>query len=487
MPDQTLAFPVRPLQPGGYSALDTAALASSGRVEGAPVVAVIGDCKGGKPNSILRFRTPQALRSILRSGPAYDTARATMLAARGRGGDVIVVRVGNGIAQSVKALAGATSAPVTLTSIGYGAWTNGIKVTVAANNKVTITFTDLLGNTFTETYAVGAAATPQNIVDAINGVTQGFAKSAYFTAAVTAGTTPLTVAAIANAAGGADSGTIISGDWTNGLTPLEAVDVDLVVPATGDATVHAQVKAHCDITSTTLARKERTAVHGGVLGETGTQAAARAAAINANRSQLVWPGAYIYDDNGVVTLYDPFVVAGGIAGEHASLPDQATSLVHTTLDWVVDTERALSTVPGGELDVALAAGVTPLNVAEGGNGIWVVDSLSTNVSVKQLADFHKIRTADTVAKIMRRRLGAKFVGGKTLNGTTQSVALDAAAGLDVLVRSELIRDKGEVEVTEDVTPGAFLVVMPVILPDTNKFILLTVALRPPSATSATAA
>lgn len=487
MTDQITRFPVRPLQPGGYSTLDTAALASAGQVEGAPIVAVLGDAKGGKPNTVLSFATPQAARSVLRSGDGYDTIRATFLAQAGRGGPVKFVRVGNGITQSTKALAGSSGTCVTLTSIDYGLWTTNIKVTVTANNTVAIAYTDPLGNTYTETWKVGASATNQQIADAINGVRPGFAKSAYVTAAAGAGTPALAVLAQTGLTGGADTGAIVSGDWTNGLTPLEATDVDLVVAATGDGTVHAQVKAHCDLTSGPLARKERVAVHGGVLGETGTQAAARAAALAANRSQLIWPGGYLYDDFGVSTLYNPFVLAGGIAGEHAALVDQATSLVHSKLPWLVDVEKALSTVPGGELEVALTGGVTPINVADGG-GIWVVDSLSTNMTVSQLADFHKIRTADAVAQFMRARLESKFVGTKSLNGTAQSIFNEATTGLDVLVRRELIRDAGVVDVQSDpLDPRTYLVNLPVVLPDTTKFVLITVALRPPSATSATAA
>lgn len=484
MTDQFLRFPARPLQPGGYSTLDTASLATAARVQGAPVLGILGDSKGGKPNSILRFVSAQTAKTILRSGDLYDTVRAAFL---GGASEVLAVRVGNGVAQATKALVGATGTPVTLTSIDYGTWNNNLKITVGANNKVTLTYADPLGNTYTENWAVGAAATAQQVVDAINGKAVGFAKSAYVTAAVTAGTMPLTAAAVANMAGGADTGAIVSGDWTNGLTPLEAVQADLIVPATGDATVHAQVKAHCDATSTVLARKERTAVQGGVLGETAVQAAARAAAIGANRSQLVWPGLYLYDDTGVSTLYAPYICAGLVAGMHAALPDQATSLVHAIVPQALDTEKVLSTVPGGELDVALAGGVTPFNAADGG-GIWIVDSLSTNLSVPLLADFHKIRTADAVARGARRRLEDRFVGGKSLNGTAQSMANEATAYLDEIVRAELVRDRAPVQIEQDpADPRTFMVGLPVILPDTTKFVLITVALRPPQVTSATAA
>lgn len=483
MTDPILRFPVTPLQPGGFSTLDVGALAAAAQRPNAPVGALLGDCKGGKPNTPLLITSPQLAKAVLRSGPLYDVARAFFA---GGGSSLFGVRIGNGIAAATKSLAGAAGTPVILTANDFGTWTNGIKVTVAANNKVTVAFTDGFGVTYTENWAMGSSATAQQVVDAINGKAAGFTKSAYVTAALPpsgTNTMPLTAAAQAAMTGGADTGSVISGDWATGLTSIETKDVDLVGVATNDATVHAQLRAHCDTMSSVLARRERTSVVGVALAETDSQYVARAAALAAGRVQLVGPGIYLYDDAGNLTLYEPYVAAAGTMGEHCALPDPANALTHKVAAWIVDVERELSTAPGSSLDVLLAGGVTPLAPAEGG-GIWYVDSLCTNLSVPLLADFHKIRTADECAKRLRRRLERRFVGPKTLDGTSQEIALEAAAEADEQVRTTLLRGRGTINVQEDPNdPRIQLVQVQVILPDTTKFILLTVALRPPNSST----
>src|SRR4051812_45004104 len=99
MPDTR--FPITPLQPGSYSTVDASALIASEQVAGRPVVAVIGATTGGLDNTALHFRSPQALKSILRSGAALDTAR---LAMAGGASEVIVVRAGAGILPGSSAL-----------------------------------------------------------------------------------------------------------------------------------------------------------------------------------------------------------------------------------------------------------------------------------------------------------------------------------------------------------------------------------------------
>lgn len=478
MTDVTPRFPLNTIQPGAYSLLDPSALSSAEGVAGAPVVAVLGDCAGGKPNTALPFTRQQTLKTALRSGPAFDTARAALIGGAQR---VIVVRVGNAIAQASKALAGTTVTPVTLTAIDYGSWTNNIKVTVAAANKVTVSFTDAFGTTYNEVFDCGAAATAQDVADAINGKKPNISGSAYVTATVGAGTMPLTVAAITNLAGGADTGAIVTGDWTAGLLPLETEDVSLVVAATGDATVHAQVLTHCNALSVPSARRERTTIAGGLPGEDVPTTVTRMTALRDKRAQLVYPGVTLFDVNGVATAYAPFVAAGYIAGKHAGLPDPATSLTHADVE-ILDVAKRLSQIPGGDVDVLLAAGVSPIAPTPGG-GFWLVDSLSGYTADGSFRDLHKIRTADEVARRLRTVLEGKFVGGKTLNGTADAIRIAAVSELEDQLTEQLIRAfvRDQVAaVANPADPRTYLVACPVMLPDTTKFILLTIALQPAS-------
>ncbi len=474
MADTTIRPPVVPLQPGAFSGIDASALAGLNVLRGRPVLALLGASAGGIPNVPMYFSDLQALKSVLRSGPLFDCARFAMQAGAL---PVCVVRAGVPI-QGVLALAGATSAPVTLTSRDYGVWTTGIKATVGANNLVTITYLDPNGITFTETYAVGSAATPQNIVDAINGVTPGFTASQYVTASVTAGTAPLTVAAVAPLASGSDGSALSGTDWTNALKVIETEDVQMVAVATGDATVHAQASTHCDAMSTTLARHERRFVGGAVLAESTAAQVTRMASLRSRRVQLIYPGLVDLDGNGAQKTYDPFYAAARVAGQHCALPDPATSLTHAPVGGM-DVERKLSTIQGGDVDTLLAAGVSPITPKPGG-GLWLVDSLSGYNTDDIFRDFHKIGAADEVARRSRAALEDAFTGKKSLENTSGDVQTLASATLQKLKDETVIRAFLPAQVAAGATPKDYLVTLPVMLPDTVKFIYISVALQPAS-------
>lgn len=475
MPDTTINPAINPLQPGAYSFVDPSALIDGDQSVLSPVVAVVGVAQGGKPLSALYFRGPGPLRQVLRGGPGYDVARFAFAGGAQR---VCFVRVGNSVAQSTLALAGATSTPITLTSKDYGAWTATIKAQVATNNVVTITYTDPTGAVFTETFNCGSSATAQDVADFINGKKYGVPASAYVTAAVTAGTMPLTVAGLASLTGGSDGTSPASGDWTAGYAVLESEEVSIVVPATGDATQHAALLTHANNMSTSLARKERTVVAGGVAGETTSQAAARmTGALLDKRFQLAYPGMYEFDSAGNLALYDPFYAAGKLAGLHAALRDPATSLVHAGFP-AIDMERRLSSIQNGDIDTLLAAGVTPIAPRPGG-GWWIVDSLSGYRTDETFRSFHKIRNADYVAQRARTVLESKFVGQKSLAGSASAI-LAAANSLLRDLRSEEVIRAFQTPVVTATNTRTYTVSLPVMLVDAVKFIFITVALQPSS-------
>lgn len=481
MADLATRFPYNPIQPGAFSTIDVAALANRDTTPGAPVPAFIGAATGGTPGQVLYFRDAMALKSVLRSGPLFDAARLALIGGASR---VAVVRViGAAAAPATLILAGSAGTGVTLTAKDTGAWTNAVKVLVEALNKVTITYVDALGATFTEVFSLGTGATAQQVADAINGLNPTIQGSSFVNAVAGAGTMPLATLTLTNLAGGNDGGAPVGADWTNALTPLETEEVSIVVAATADNTVHAQVKAHCDAMSTVAARKSRTTLFGGAVGETTTATIARAAALRAARAQVVYPGMVMLNSAGVPTLYDPFFRAALFAGMHCALPDAATSLTHArTVE--LDVERRLSTAQGGEVEQLLAAGVTVAAPAPG-SGIWIVDSLSTYITDQTFRDFHKIRSADASAARLRTRLEDKFCGGKTLDGTALQVKQETIAELDDQKTIQLIRGHLDPSVTTDPNnPSKLLVNAPVQLIDTQKYLMITVALQPSSVVTA---
>ena len=287
---------------------------------------------------------------------------------------------------------------------------------------------------------------------------------------------PLTAASVTNLAGGTDELEPAAEAYTNALKVLEPEPISIIVPATGSASIHAQVQAHCDNLSQPLARHERTCVVGGEKGETTGQTLTRAGNIRDKRVKLVYPGGYDYSTAGQLTLYDPFYMAGKVAGMLCALPDVATSLTHQTIE-IVAAERKLSTVQGSDIDQLLTGGVTPIAPSVNPGAYWIVDDLSTWVSTEYWRDFHKIRTADYVGQIMRSELEPKFVGGKILDGSTNKVQTAAEGVLAGLQIQGIIRAYEPVTVSY-IEPRTFLLSLPVMLPETLKFIPVQVALQP---------
>jgi hypothetical protein len=477
-PDQTYLPQINPIQPGAYAAVDASAFAGTGGPT-APIPAIVATALGGVPNRAMYFRGPGALRSVLRGGVAYDMARFAFAGGASR---VCVIRVGlaGSILQSTLNLTGTSGTGVTLTSIDYGTWTTAIQVTVAANNAVTISYTDAFGTTYTENYPIGTGATAAAVAAAINGQTPGFAKSNYVTAVAGAGTMPLAILAATPLAGGNDGLAVTNADWTAGLQALETQPVSIVVPGSGTAAIHALALAHANNMSTPIARRERTVVAGGVLGENATTAAARmTGALLDKRFQLVCPGMYDFNNSGVLTLYDPFYVAAKVAGMHCSLPDPAYSLLHQRFP-AYDMEFRFSTLQGSDVDVLLTAQASPL-VPAPGSGWWFADSLSGYKAADQaFMDYHKIRSADYCANFLRTSLEDRFIGAKSLAGSSDAIQAWADSLCANLVAQQIIRLYQPPIVGPGSDARTYMVSCPVMLADAIKFIFITVALQPSS-------
>lgn len=478
----TVTPPYNVVQPGAYSAVNSSLISEPNLNPGAPIPVAIGTTLGGAPDKALYFSSPSQLLQALRGGPAYDLARFMF---DGGAPQVGVVRVGNTITQASLTLAGTTGNVITLTAKDYGSWCNAITVAVTAGPIISLQYTNSLGEVFTEQWNFTGVTglTLAQIVSAINGGLYGYAASNYVTASlvtVSPGTLPLINASAAPLTGGTDGTAPAAGDWTNGLTALQTEPVDIIVPATGDATVHAQVLAHCVQMSSSAARMERTCELGGVLGETVTQAIARQAALVNARENLSYPGFYDYNAQGVITLYDPFYLAGKKAGMRAALPDPATSLVHASVP-IIAAEVDLSTVPGGAIDQLLAGGVSPVVKRHGGGGYWIVDDITGyNLPDDIFRDVDSVRSADYVAQYLRNGLEAQFVGGKGLATTESSITQVTTKLLDDLVTQQIIAAFLAPTVSSGPGLNGWSVTAPVQLVNTIKYIFITEQLQPSS-------
>ena len=131
---------------------------------------------------------------------------------------------------------------------------------------------------------------------------------------------------------GGGEGSTTNTNWQSALDTLASEDVQIVVPVTGDATLHAMVNTHCQTLSSSQYKRERVAIVGGVAGENVTQAKNRATALSSDRVQLVYPGLtdYATDNSGALVTVPPYLVAAQKAGINAAL-GYANSATHSTL------------------------------------------------------------------------------------------------------------------------------------------------------------
>lgn len=196
--------------------------------------------------------------------------------------------------------------------------TSGQADTATLNALDTVTSQDVK----TADYSVKADL--QAVIDWINSTSEGFC-----TAVRPAGAgAPPAVIAFTYLSGGSD-GVTTNAEWTNAFTVLQAEDVQWVVPASSDPSLHAMADAHCQFMSS-VGRKERRSICGTALSTTDSAAITAAKALNSDRTSLVHLGHYEYDRSGVLTLYAPYITAARVAGGFAGV-NPGTPLTNKTI------------------------------------------------------------------------------------------------------------------------------------------------------------
>lgn len=465
--------------PGTYATVNAQTLAESAFAEGQPIPAFIGTAGGGEPNKALFFGSPGAAQAVLKSGKLYEGISAAF-----RSGVPVVcaVRVAKEAKQAKLELeAKGTGKALTIKSRDYGEWTNNIKITITSGPILKVSYTDELGNVYKQEWKLKAEMTNTELAKAINGEKSPYQASPLIVAEAGVGTEGLKEASETALSGGANGTSVEATNWTEGLKPLETQQVSIIVPCTSEASVHAQVAAHCEAMSTPQAKHRRTAVYGGAKGETEEQQATRMGNLPYSRAQLVWPGIELPNSSGENQVYDPWVFACLIAGMHCATPDVATSLVHAYLP-ILGLEKELSSAAGGALETLLANNVTPATKAPGG-GYWLVDDLSGyNLANGVYRDFIKQRTADAFAEGLEASVRS-FIGKKTLTSEAESIKARAASYAKSQVNRLIIAyqeptvNPGPSQAPYVTPENSFELVVPVQLMGTSKFIFIGVNLQ----------
>lgn len=159
-----------------------------------------------------------------------------------------------------------------------------------------------------KTAALTVRADLQACIDWLNGSSQGYVSAAR---AAGAGAMPA-LSPFVYLTGGSD-GTSTMNDWALAYSVLQTLDVQWVTPISSDPAVHAMNDAHCVFMSN-VGRKERRGIVGPAIGTTDVAALALAKSLNSDRTSMVHLGHYDYDQNGLLTLYPPYMSAARLAG-----------------------------------------------------------------------------------------------------------------------------------------------------------------------------
>nr|WP_281719991.1 hypothetical protein [Nitrosomonas nitrosa] len=205
----------------------------------------------------------------------------------------------------------------------------------------------------------------QAIVDWINSTSEGFVTA---TREANAGAVPANIG-YTYLSGGSD-GVVTNAEWQNAFTTLQTVDVQWVVPVSGDSSIHAMADTHVAFMSN-VGRMERRAIVGMVSGTTDDAAIDAAKAINSDRTSLVHLGFYDYDANGKLVLMEPYILAALLAGAFSGV-NPGTALTNKTIK-VRGLERDLRNPT--DTDQLINGGV--LCVENTNSGFKVVKSIST--------------------------------------------------------------------------------------------------------------
>jgi hypothetical protein len=216
--------------------------------------------------------------------------------------------------------------------------------------------------------------------------------------------------------GGADG--VIPTDWTSFTDLLIGEAVDIVVPLTGDASIHAEVQQFVENQSTNE-RSEMRGFYGGELDGTIADTILRSVTLNSSRATLCYPGISLQDSNGGSVTYAPWLTAAMIAGRVAGL-SVGESCTLNSLN-LIGLEKVLTS---SEITKLIEAGVTVVEFVRNrsSQGFRVAEGVTTYQDNSNPV-FTQISTgmlADDLSKDLREYMEKNFVGK---GGTSAKVAL----------------------------------------------------------------
>lgn len=226
-------------------------------------------------------------------------------------------------------------------------------------------------------------------------------------------------------------------DYESAFAVLEKEDVQVVVCDSGELTVQQALRTH--VTAASSARRERIGVVGS-SGETVSQLAARAAALNSERMVLVGPD--VLDSSG--TRLSGVYAAAAVAGAIAAGKDPAVPLNGVELQGLGGVSAALSDT---EIDTLVRAGVTPLESVAG--TVSPIRGITTRTTTGEAPDttwreLTTILIVDDVIPTIRDALRSRFTRTKNTARTRSAIRSQVIVELEKKVMAETIDSYGQV-------------------------------------------
>lgn len=212
---------------------------------------------------------------------------------------------------------------------------------------------------------------------------------------------------------GGGNGSATSTDWADCLTLMEKFNINHILAATGDASIHALVDAHC-IAMSAISGKKNRSWGAGAASSTSTKSdrIAEMKAINSARAEYNITPFNRYDmlDNGAKRTFDPFYGAALTAGIRF-----ANGVTSYTDFQTVNALNVTEEYEPTDLEDYIDAGATIFT--PGSSGVEVKNNLSTYQGTSAILNYPSaLRTTDFItldsqAKIMVRL--AKLVKAPT--------------------------------------------------------------------------
>lgn len=260
---------------------------------------------------------------------------------------------------------------------------------------------DTKSTTAAKASAVTITANLQACVDWFNGINESLVTA---TRVAGAGAVPANIAAT-GLTGGSD-GVTASTDWSDCFDALQTEDVHVICPLTSESAVWAMADAHCAYMSSS-GRRERRAFVGDSTGVEIDDAAAHALTINSDRTSYVWPGIYVNDELGAITLRQGYFHAAMVAAGFCGLNPGNTMTNKSLRIKGLEVEPKVTT----DTDILITAGV--ITTIKTSSGYRVARAVSTWLNDTK---FNKVEVScgiatDFTARTVRDGLSS-FIGSK---------------------------------------------------------------------------